>query len=177
MSDMRAISRHLTPSFAVSVAALVLAVGSGAAVASSGIMIGTSQIKNGAVTTAKLHDKAVTSAKLAGLGPYHLVGTSAVPFENGWTNDTTVIGTAHNVPARFYKDPYGVVHLEGVIKGGGGSFVFTLPRGFRPAFRHIWPIANASGTNDGIGIVMPSGTVLVFLLNAIVSLDGISFRT
>lgn len=83
-----------------------------------------------------------------------------MPFENGWTNDTT-----------------GVVHLEGVIKGGASSFVFTLPPGFRPAFRHIWPIANASGTNDGIGIIMPSGSVLVSELNAVLSLDGISFRT
>jgi hypothetical protein len=170
---MRAVRRHLTPSLALSVLALVLAAGSGAAVASSGIMVGTSQIKDGAVTTAKLANKAVTSAKLAGLGRYHLVGTSAVPFQNGWTNYTAL----NNAPARFYKDPYGVVHLEGVITGGAGAFVFTLPRGYRPALRHIWPIANASGSNDGIGVVMPSGSVLVFPLNAILSLDGISFRT
>ena len=169
---MKAIPRHLTPSLAVSTVALVLAVGSGAAVASSGIIIGTKQIKNGAVTTPKLHDQAVTSRKLAGLGSYHLVGTSAVPFQNGWVNNT-VLG---NVPARFYKDPYGIVHLEGVIKDGASSFVFTLPPGFRPAFRHIWPIANASGTNDVIGIVMPNGAVLVFPI-AGVSLDGMSFRT
>jgi len=59
----------------------------------------------------------------------------------------------------------------------GARFVFTLPRGYRPAQRHIWPIANASGSNDGIGVVMPSGSVLVFPLNVILSLDGISFRT
>src|SRR5215467_13856549 len=88
--DMRAVSRHLTPSLAVSAIALVVAAGSGAAVASPGILIGTRQIKNGAVTTAKLHDQAVTPGKLAALGPYHRVGTSAVPFENGWMNDSVL---------------------------------------------------------------------------------------
>jgi hypothetical protein len=164
----RVLDRHLTPTLAVSALAMVLALGSGVAMASG--LIGTRQIKNGAVTTAKLHDRAVTSAKLAPLGAFHDVGTTAVPFQNGWRN-----AGGGFAPARFYQDPYGVVHLEGTITAGGSSFAFTLPPGFRPSFEHAWAISG--GAAPAIAEVRPNGSVMVFNLAGFDSLDGISFRT
>jgi hypothetical protein len=163
------LARHLSPSLAVSAMAVVLALGSGAAVAASGL-VGTKQIRNGAVTTAKLHDRAVTSGKLAPLGAYHNVGTAAVPFQNGWHN-----ANGGFAPTRFYTDPYGVVHLEGTIIGGGSSFAFSLPPGFRPAFEHAWAISSGAGTT--MAQVLHNGAVMVFNLSGFDSLDGISFRT
>jgi hypothetical protein len=167
----RALSRRVSPSLAVASVALLFALGGGVALGASGLVT-TKQIANGAVTTPKLHDHSVTSIKLAPLEAYHQVGTSAIPFENGWHD---VAGYA---PARFYKDPFGVVHLEGLITGGGASFAFTLPKGYRPGANHEWPIAVGSGGSGmPVATIFSSGAVQVFDLGTANSLDGISFRT
>jgi hypothetical protein len=66
----------------------------------------------------------------------------------GWAN----FGNGHNTVG-FYKDPYGVVHLKGVVKwtnagqnapGGCGWAIFQLPEGYRPAATE----AHASMRND-----------------------------
>jgi hypothetical protein len=48
---------------------------------------------------------------------------------NGWTN----VGTPY-ATLRYFKDPLGIVHLQGFITGGTAwSPVCTLPAGYRPA--------------------------------------------
>lgn len=104
------------------------------------------------------------------------VGTSgAAPWANGWGN----FGGTY-APAAYWKDENGIVHLEGLIKGGTlGIAAFVLPPGYRPAADRIFPAYsnNTFGTiqikADGSVQPMAVGTAT----NASYALDGINFRT
>jgi hypothetical protein len=62
---------------------------------------------------------------LSGPEELHLVGTAGEPaFESGSSNSAT--------PAGFYKDGFGIVHLQGEVNVGTGQVIFTLPAGYRP---------------------------------------------
>lgn len=108
----------------------------------------------------------------------------------GWTN----FGAGHNTVG-FYKDPYGVVHLKGVVKwtnagqsapAGCGWPIFQLPEGYRPASTE----AHATMKNDtpsrvdvkSAGAGYGPGFVVVCDARNTVNgdhylLDGISFRS
>jgi len=108
----------------------------------------------------------------------------------GWAN----FGAGHNTVG-FYKDPYGVVHLKGVVKwtnagqsapGGCGWPIFQLPEGYRPTSTE----AHATMKNDtpsrvdvwSAGAGYAPGTVRICDSRSTVNgdyylLDGISFRT
>lgn len=61
----------------------------------------------------------------------HVVGASGEPaFQNSWVNyDTTTF-----MGARFWKDPMGIVHIDGMVKSGTiGATIFSLPAGYRPS--------------------------------------------
>lgn len=96
------------------------------------------------------------------------------PFQNGWVN----YGIPTYGEAFFYKDPFGRVHLSGLVKlgaVGSGVPIFTLPTGYRPAHREI----HASVSNNVAGRVDIEVTGVVSLnvgANAWVSLSGITFR-
>lgn len=104
------------------------------------------------------------------------VGTSgAAPFANGWGN----FGASY-APAAYWKDENGIVHLEGLIKGGSlGIAAFVLPPGYRPDNDRIFPAYsnNTFGTiqvtTDGSVQPMAVGSAT----NASYALDGINFRT
>lgn len=106
---------------------------------------------------------------------WHVVGSVGEPqFAASWVNyDPTLYE-----PAAFYKDPFGVVHLRGVISGGTMRGIFQLPAGYAPARAQTFATTTTAVTFlqvtiDGSGGVLhtpapaPSGPV---------SLDGISFR-
>ena len=104
----------------------------------------------------------------AGHEAVHLVGTTGEPaFENGWTN---YVGTPGWSQAGFWKDAYGVVHLQGTLTPGtSGAAAFTLPAADRPATNLFVPIANGSYAYImSSGAVEPSATVNI-------GLDGLSF--
>lgn len=95
---------------------------------------------------------------------WHEVGSSGEPaFENGWVN--------YAGAAAFYKDPWGVVHIKGLIKTGtSGTVCFTLPEGYRPSESLLWAIVmnNAFGRLDILsnGYVIPAvGTTQYVSLN------------
>lgn len=112
------------------------------------------------------------------------VGAANQPaFQNGWTN----YGGRHSTAA-FYKNPWGTVHLKGLVKNGtvsrdysGG--VFHLPCGYGPGHDEVHSVLS----NDAAGRVtillgycdtgQYSATVTVAppSNNAWVSLDGITF--
>lgn len=83
------------------------------------------------------------------------VGAAGQPaFQNGWVN----FGAPWQ-GLRFWKDPMGLVHIEGLVKSGtvGAVPVFTLPAGFRPAAN----LGFATLSNGAFGsiAVLPNGEV------------------
>ncbi len=108
----------------------------------------------------------------------------------GWAN----FGAGHNTVG-FYEDPYGVVHLKGVVKwtnagqsapAGCGWPIFQLPEGYRPASKEAHPTlkngtpsrvdVEAAGAGYGPGFVMVCDTRTT-VNGDYYLLDGISFRT
>lgn len=98
---------------------------------------------------------------------------TSVTYQNSWASYNE--GYA---PASYYKDAMGVVHLEGLIKNGTvGASAFTLPTGFRPGYRQIYPVLNSA--NNAVnrvdiltnGQVVPQSTAN----NGWVTLSGINF--
>lgn len=65
------------------------------------------------------------------LDPWHYVGTAGEPaFKSGWKNYG---GANSGYPlAAFRKDPFGKVHMRGLVDAGSAGAVFTLPAGYRP---------------------------------------------
>jgi hypothetical protein len=109
-----------------------------------------------------------------GLAPaenWHEVDSPGEPvFQNGWKNTG---GT--DVTAAFFKDPYGVVHLKGLIYNGtNGAPIFVLPDGYRPSHGLIQLVWRGSGSGKlNVGL---DGRVLFQDGAAAASLDGVTFR-
>lgn len=102
----------------------------------------------------------------------------SVSYLNGWSRYH-----ASWADAGYYKDPFGIVHLRGMIKGTAqtsGRAVFRLPAGYRPPVRTLhWVHAGgAAGEAAGRADVLTSGDLHVWTSSpAWVSLFDISFRT
>jgi hypothetical protein len=154
----------------------------------------------GAVETANLADSSVTPSKLAGAEGWHHLGATAEPaFQNGWRNFGGALpGNSYPwATAGFYKDPYGVVHLKGLVEAtagtpaaGPGNIIFTLPDGYRPDGHEVFAAIASDGfaritinrtiwlpdlwrgdyTNVGGRVILEVGST------GWVSLSGISFR-
>lgn len=93
-------------------------------------------------------------------------------MSNGWLN----YDPNNYAPARYWKDPDGVVHLQGLIKGGtlGGATIFTLPVGMRPKLGLLY--ATASNNAFARCDIKADGTVAAAAGSATwYSLDGICF--
>jgi hypothetical protein len=106
-----------------------------------------------------------------------LVGAPGEPaFATGASNSS---GTT--APAGFYKDPFGVVHVQGTVNTGPTfAEIFTLPAGYRPATQIDFSVPafvggtfttnRATITTDG-RVFNDRGTGTSF-----VSLNSITFR-
>jgi hypothetical protein len=169
--------RAPSPALVISVLALFISLGgaSYAAIAAPRNSVGTAQLKNAAVTRAKIKDRAVTARKIAAPTAYHEVGAAGEPpFQNSWGNENP---TGEST-AGFYIDPFGTVHLKGLVVGGVvGDTVFHLPPAYRPAkytcvstYMHgaayvciasndgaVYPAAGGSGSLLLDGITFPAG--------------------
>jgi hypothetical protein len=77
----------------------------------------------------------------------------------------------------FYKDPFGIVHLQGEATGCSATFgaTFTLPAGFRPAKQQIFSVHSASDTVPGAIRIEPTGQIERFSAQD-AGLNGITFR-
>ena len=102
-----------------------------------------------------------------------------------WKNDESSV----NNDTAYYKDPFGVVHLKGIVCRIGGPTncqdqqaqagtrdpILQLPPGYRPAKE--WSFDTATGFGDALVMAEPNGFVTVLNGNyAGISLDGIEFR-
>ena len=141
----------------------------------------------------KIANGAVTQPKLAPAEDWHEVGTPGEPPFSSPTNfgcDGTPLwqnNASFDHTAAFYRDPYGVVHLKGVVKGGDiGCAIFVLPPGYQPgegyagysethavisngAIGNLWIIGSAPDSAQG-SVIARSGSNVWF------SLDGVTFR-
>ena len=202
----------------VATLALFIALGGASAFAASQLgknTVGTKQLKANSVTAAKIKDQAVGSAKLADgavtaaqlapgvaiSGPQGTQGPPGPPgvpppveapkvitsFLNGWS----ALKSGGNVvaPVRYWKDPSGVVHLEGIVSNTNHEFtwIFRLPEGYRPEANSLnFTVASKNGIAEGEpgfisiegdndpefwGIVEYRGGNSEFI-----SLDGVTFR-
>lgn len=92
---------------------------------------------------------------------------------NSWVNWLTTGGFA---PCGFYKDPYGIVRLRGLVQNGTiNAPMFNLPVGYRPAFVAL----NTTTSNSALGrvdIAVNGDVTPVIGNNTFVALDGITFR-
>lgn len=128
------------------------------------------------VGSVAIADGAVGASDLAPVEPRRFVGQVTPPeFGSGGEGDCEWrnLGAAGSPtdPIAFYKDPLGIVHLEGTAQafdGPGGDkacnpssagdafdgIVFTLPPGYRPATVDIFPAGGIHQLVDGETIIV-----------------------
>jgi hypothetical protein len=160
----------------------------------------TAKIKKNAVTGAKVKKHTLTGSNinLNKLGtvpnathansadsippaePTHIVGASGEPaFAGGSVNYPGKIQGLSLPPVGFYKDPVGIVHLEGAVKLGSTPVIFTLPPGYRPA---SGTLVDLETTKESPVIILGSagegafGAGDVLGDSPIVLLEGVAFR-
>jgi len=98
----------------------------------------------------------------------HEIGAAGEPaFQTAWKN----YDASNYETTGFYKDPYGVVHLKGVVTGGTTGTGFILPAGYRPALTALF--GNLSGDYVAVD---PSGQVRIVGSTSVRTVDGITFR-
>lgn len=87
---------------------------------------------------------------------------------NSWANYT-----AGRTNASYYKDPFGIVHIEGTIAGGTsiGAVMFTLPAGYRPGAEMDF----ACSANQ-VGVLANGNVYGISGSTGYVPLNGITFR-
>jgi hypothetical protein len=91
-------------------------------------------------------------------------GTAVTPLAGTWTD---------TAGARFgyLKDAVGVVHLRGLVKGGGTTTIVTLPVGFRPTSNLDFTMRTGT-TLSGVG-VSTAGVLTVSANFAAIGATGI----
>lgn len=99
------------------------------------------------------------------------VGEAGAPaFQNGWVNYDT-----NWDQARYYRSN-GRVYLQGLVKNGtAGTGIFTLPVGFRPAKRALFP-ADGSGGYGRVDVLANGEVRHIAGGNAHFSLSNVAFR-
>jgi hypothetical protein len=213
---MNELRKHLTyANVMVTILAFVV-LGGATAFAASHLgknSVGSKQLKKNAVVASKIKKEAVTGAKvkkdtLTGtqineekLGTVPAAGFASTippaeavrqvgapgqpPFLFKASSAPPVSGVQFT-PVGFYKDQFGVVHLEGILKVGESPIAFQLPPGYRPASGQINLFASApeesivfvAGSNVSVGPENIEGFVVAQAggVSELVVLSGISFR-
>ena len=201
------IRSRLTYANVMATIAVFMALGGGVAWALGTNSVKSKHILDGQVKTPDLGDGAVTAGKVGenalGTGQIdesslfddealRLVGAQGQPAfrDQGGACPWSNYDDQHQ-PAGFFRDPFGIVHMQGFIKatseGSGCSFalggdtMFSLPPGYTPAKPSAFPVV--SNHHAGRVNVDPGGLVgadpdmiSVTDIESYVTLDGITFR-
>ena len=169
----------------IALVALFIALGSSGAVAAT--KIGSNQIAPDAIKAKHLKSNSVGSPDLKPAEAWRIVGTEGQPpFSSNPSASWDHFDHVHN-EAAFYRDPYGVVHIKGLVRctgdgcaGSEGDEIFSLPPGYRPSHREVLLAIANNGTTTGPARVNidPSGLVTTTEIGGRkwLSLDGITFR-
>jgi hypothetical protein len=132
--------------------------------------------------TALLVDPGVAGVISPVREPIHLVGAQGQPaFQGLWR----AAPSFRNLnPIGFFRDVFGVVHLQGQCVDGTG-LVFTLPVGYAPATNLMLPYISDEGDSSlnlpvvmNILSVQPNGNVVSqgpAASGRCISLDGVTF--
>ncbi len=147
--------------------------------------VGRSELADGAVGSAELAFRSVTSDKLAAPDGWHYFGQSGQPgLQSGWVNydSASSPGSALFANAGYYIDNDGAVHLGGIVKNGtfgGANPIVTLPVSLCPYYYRIFPVSSGNSigrvtvnyvTANGCAVNADNG------VSTYLSLDGIVFR-
>lgn len=89
---------------------------------------------------------------------------------NAWVN----VGGNFS-PAGYYKDPFGICWLRGLITGGAGT-IFVLPTAYRPALYRQQFVAIANNAFARVDVLRNGEVALQLGSNVNLSLDGLCFR-
>jgi hypothetical protein len=172
--------RKPSPALVVSLIALFAALGGTSYAAITSLpanSVGTPQLKNNAVTGTKIKNGAITGAKIStfAVEASKVVGAPGQPAYQGvWQ-----AGPPGDLELGFYKDPWGIVHLQGSAKTTSGSVtgtIFNLPTHYLPG-GNLWFTANGgSGTTAYIEVTVTGAVKVDSVAQSYVSLSGISFR-
>jgi hypothetical protein len=143
------------------------------------------EAKLGTVPSAANATSAANAATLGGIAPggfvqtptepTRLVGTPGNPdFGSGFAN------LGQGAPAGFFKDQFGVVHLQGDINPpGSAGTIFTLPEGYRPDHNGAQGPGFLVRGDNGTGTVAVDFDGRVEVLDSfdnVIQINGITFR-
>jgi len=140
--------------------------------------VGNRELKSNAVTSSKIRPRAISRSDLAPSaragtrgprGPAGPGGTpgdavapeawKSLPFQGAWRN----YGAGY-APGAYRKDARGYVYLRGLVTSGdalaNGNVIATLPAGYRPTERLLFPVGDAVGGWASRVDVMPNGDLL-----------------
>jgi hypothetical protein len=153
--------------------------------------VGSAEIGDGEVKSAEIGSQTVTQDDLHPAQRVNLVGDIDGPAFLP-ANDSTTWQNLGSFDSRvgFWRDPYGLVHLQGTLCAWTGDetcrtgniladdSVFDLPAGFRPADNsHFATVSGDAGGIHGSVLVTDYGTVFARRGGyQEFSLDGITFR-
>ncbi len=106
---------------------------------------------------------------------FTITRTSPSSFANSWVDG--------GVPAKYYKDSAGLVHLEGSVthpSDGNSVEIFTLPTGFRPPAERFFAIPTFASMQNAYVKVQADGVVKMVTTSGAaartVLLDAVAFH-
>src|SRR4051812_24282014 len=127
------------------------------------------------LTNKTLTAPTITSPTITGTTTIAVETWVGFAFAGTWANT----GGGNEV-GTYMKDPFGFVHLKGMVGGGGAATIFTLPAGYRPGLTQNF----AAGTTAD-GVTMTGGLVQISTAGVVslsigsrvaVFLDGLIFK-